>query len=366
MSNTLNTVFLNDFHIKHKAKLSSFAGYSMPIYYLNGIIKEHLHVRELVGVFDVSHMGQILISNSKHNTSSLEQYIPLNLGKLEFNKSKYSFLLNVNGGIIDDIIISKIIINDNEFFFIVYNADRKTVDNKIFEKILNDYIYIHDQSLISIQGPLSYSSLSFLKIKPDMNFMQINSTNFQEQEIIISRSGYTGEDGFEISIPNIILKNFMDKLMKSTNVILCGLGSRNTLRMEAGLSLYGNELTEEITPVEAKLLWAIDRNRLEECNFNGCKTILHQIKNGVKKIKIGIKSVTKTMLRSQMKIFDEKEKEIGFISSGGFSPSLKVSIGLGYVDINHQDNKLFCLIRDKMEKIEIVKLPFISHKYKKG
>ena len=243
---------------------------------------------------------------------------------------------------------------------------RKTVDNKIFEKILNDYIYIHDQSLISIQGPLSYSSLSFLKIKPDMNFMQINSSNFQEHEIIISRSGYTGEDGFEISIPNIILKNFMDKLMKSTNVILCGLGSRDTLRMEAGLSLYGNELTEEITPVEAKLLWAIDRNRLEECNFNGCKTILHQIKNGVKKIKIGIKSVTKTMLRSQMKIFDEKEKEIGFISSGGFSPSLKVSIGLGYVDINHQDNKLFCLIRDKMEKIEIVKLPFISHKYKKG
>ncbi len=366
MSKDLNTVFLNDFHIKHKAKLFPFAGYSMPIYYLNGIIKEHLHVRELVGVFDVSHMGQILISNSKHNTSSLEQYIPLNLEKLEFNKSKYSFLLNVNGGIIDDIIISKIIINDNEFFFIVYNADRKTVDNKIFEKILNDYIYIHDQSLISIQGPLSYSSLSFLKIKPDMNFMQINSTNFQEQEIIISRSGYTGEDGFEISIPNVILKNFMDKLMKSTNVILCGLGARDTLRLEAGLSLYGNELTEEITPVEAKLLWTIDKIRLEKCNFNGCKTILHQIKNGVKKIKIGIKSITKSMLRSQMKIFDEKEKEIGFISSGGFSPSLKVSIGLGYVDINHQDNKLFCLIRDKMEKIEIVKLPFISHKYKKG
>ena len=137
MSKDLNTVFLNDFHIKHKAKLFPFAGYSMPIYYLNGIIKEHLHVRELVGVFDVSHMGQILISNSKHNTSSLEQYVPLNLGKLEFNRSKYSVLLNVNGGIIDDIIISKIIINDNEFFFIVYNADRKTVDNKLFKKILN-------------------------------------------------------------------------------------------------------------------------------------------------------------------------------------------------------------------------------------
>jgi len=199
-----------------------------------------------------------------------------------------------------------------------------------------------------------------------MNFMQINSTNFQEQEIIISRSGYTGEDGFEISIPNIILKNFMDKLMKSTNVILCGLGSRDTLRMEAGLSLYGNELTEEITPVEAKLLWAIDRNRLEECNFNGCKTILHKIKNGVKKIKIGIKSITKSMLRSQMKIFDEKEKEIGFISSGGFSPTLGTSIGLGYIDINNQNEKLFCLIRNKMEEIEIIKLPFISHKYKRG
>ena len=366
MSKDLKKVYLNDFHIKHKAKLFPFAGYSMPINYVNGIIKEHLHVRELAGVFDVSHMGQILIPYTKHNITSLEQYIPISLRKLEFNNSKYSFILNNSGGIIDDIIISKIIINNNEFFFIVYNADRKTVVNKIFEKILNDYIYTHDQSLISIQGPLSYNSLSFLKIKPDMNFMQINSIHFQEQEIIISRSGYTGEDGFEISIPNIILNNFMDKLMKSRNVILCGLGSRDSLRMEAGLSLYGNELTEEITPAEAKLLWTIDRIRLDECNFNGCKIILDQIKNGVKEIKIGIKSVTKSILRSKMKIFDEKEKEIGFISSGGFSPSLKVSIGLGYVDINYQHNKLFCLIRDKMEKIEIVKLPFISHKYKKG
>ena len=366
MSDSLKKIFLNGYHRSHGARFAPFAGYLMPINYSTGIIKEHLHIRKSVGVFDVSHMGQILILNTEFNCTKLEKIIPLDLDNLKLNNSSYSFILNQQGGIIDDIIVSKLLIDDLTYFFIVYNADRKTVDNKIFEKILNDYIYIHDQSLISIQGPLSYSSLSFLKINPDMNFMQINSTNFQEQEIIISRSGYTGEDGFEISIPNIILKNFMDKLMKSTNVILCGLGARDTLRLEAGLSLYGNELTEEITPVEAKLLWTIDKIRLEKCNFNGCKTILHQIRNGVKKIKIGIKSVTKSILRSQMKIFDEKQKEIGFISSGGFSPSLKVSIGLGYIDINHQDKKLYCLIRDKMEKIEIVKLPFISHKYKKG
>ena len=154
--------------------------------------------------------------------------------------------------------------------------------------------------------------------------------------------------------------------MKSRNVILCGLGCRDSLRLEAGLSLYGNDLTEEITPVEAKLLWAIDKIRLDKCNFNGSKIILHQIKNGVKKIKIGIKSVTKSMLRSQMKIFDENKKQIGFISSGGFSPILKASIGLGYVAIKNQDKKLFTLIRNEMVEIEIVKLPFISHKYKRG
>ena len=366
MSKGLNTVFLNDFHIKNKAKLFPFAGYSMPINYLNGIIKEHLHVRELVGVFDVSHMGQILIPISKHNISSLEQYIPLSLGKLEFNKSKYSFILNNNGGVIDDIIISKIIIKKNEFIFIVYNADRKLVDNKIFEKILDSYTYIKDQSLISIQGPLAYRSLSFLNIKPDMNFMQIITSKYKDQEIIISRSGYTGEDGFEISIPNIILKSFMEEIMKSRNVILCGLGCRDSLRLEAGLSLYGNDLTEEITPVEAKLLWAIDKIRLDKCNFNGSKTILHQLKNGVEKIKIGVKSVPKSMLRSQMKIFDENKKQIGFISSGGFSPILQASIGLGYVDIKNQEKKLFSIIRNEMAEMTIVKLPFVSHKYKRG
>ena len=366
MSDELKTVFLNNFHIKHNAKLSPFAGYSMPINYLKGIIKEHLHVREFTGVFDVSHMGQILIPYTKHNISSLEKYIPLSLIKLEFNKSKYSFILNNNGGIIDDIIISKIIFNKNEFFYIVYNADRKIVDNKIFEKILYNYTYFNDQSLISIQGPLAYRSLYFLNIKPDINFMQIISSKYKDQEIIISRSGYTGEDGFEISIPNIILKSFMDQLMESTNVTLCGLGCRDSLRLEAGLSLYGNELTEKITPVEAKLLWAIDRTRLEKSNFNGSSTILNQIKNGVEKTKIGIKSAPKSMLRSQMKIFNNNKKEIGYISSGGFSPILQASIGLGYVKVNNQDKKMFSLIRNKMVEMEIVKLPFISHKYKKG
>ena len=366
LSRVLKSVFLNDFHIKHKGKLLPFAGYSMPINYLNGIIKEHLHVRKLVGVFDVSHMGQILIPISKHNITSLEKYIPLSLRRMEFNKSKYSFLLNNKGGILDDIIISKILFNKNEYFFIVYNAVRKLVNNKIFERILDNYIYCHDQSLIAIQGPLAYKLLSFLNIKSNMHFMQIISSKYKDHEIIISRSGYTGEDGFEISIPNIILEIFMDKIMKSPNVMLCGLGCRDSLRLEAGLSLYGNELTEEITPVEANLLWAIDKIRLDKCNFNGGKRILHQINTGVKKIKIGIKSASRSMLRSQMKILDKNNKTIGFISSGSFSPILKTSIGLGYIEVKNQNEKLFSLIRNEMVEIEIAKLPFISHNYKKG
>ena len=217
MPDSLNKIFLNDYHVSHGAKFSPFAGYSMPINYSEGIIKEHLHTRKSVGVFDVSHMGQILIPSSEENCKELEKIIPLDLSNLKLNNSFYSFILNDRGGIIDDIIISKIIIDNSEYFFLVYNASRKNIDEEIFIKKTNNYLILKDHSLLAIQGPLSSQVVSnFSNEINNMYFMQIGSFIYNNHSIIISRTGYTGEDGFELSIPNVIIHEFINVLMSFT------------------------------------------------------------------------------------------------------------------------------------------------------
>tara|TARA_Y100001970_G_C14151089_1_gene812759 strand:+ start:229 stop:1251 length:1023 start_codon:yes stop_codon:yes gene_type:complete len=339
----------------------------MPINYKEGIIKEHLHVRNSVGLFDVSHMGQILIPINKPNLDFLLKYIPLNLDKIAMNKCYYSFLINNSGGIIDDIIISKISYNNKFFFHIVYNAGRKKNDEEIFIYNLSNYILLENNSLLAIQGPNSEEVLSFIIESKNLFFMQSQSINFLNHEIILSRTGYTGEDGFEISIPNEIVNEFIIEIMKNTNVKLCGLGSRDSLRLEAGLSLYGNELNEKITPIDANLTWSLSKDRLRDGKLNGSKILINQLKLGVDKLKVGFKAKSKSILRSNMKIYDNVNNIIGFITSGGYSPILNSSIAIGYVDkskINQE--KIFTLIRGRLEELAIKNLPFIKSNYKKG
>ena len=197
--------------------------------------------------------------------------------------------------------------------------------------------------------------------------MQSMIFTYLEHEIILCRSGYTGEDGFEISVPNLIIKEFIKDILNDENIKLCGLGSRDSLRLEAGLSLYGNELNENITPVDANLTWSIHKERLIDKKLNGNAILLNQINSGVNFIKIGFKPKSKIMLRNQMKIVDINKNEVGYISSGGFSPILNSSIAIGYLDQTKlTNNKVYCLIRDKLEELEIEKLPFISNNYKRG
>tara|TARA_B110000438_G_scaffold263314_1_gene275186 strand:- start:274 stop:1452 length:1179 start_codon:yes stop_codon:yes gene_type:complete len=368
LSKELKHVYLNSFHKINKAKFVPFAGYSMPINYELGILKEHLHVRSSVGVFDVSHMGQIIINTSNKNILSLEKYIPLNLTNLILNKSYYSYLLNNEGGFIDDLIISKILYNNIEFFYIVYNAGRKTQDEKIFKEILCEYHFLNDNSLLAIQGPNSEKALSFLNDIKNFLFMQSFERKFSNNKIIISRSGYSGEDGFEISIPNVVVLEFLNLLLLNKDVKLCGLGSRDSLRLEAGLSLYGNELNENITPVEAGLVWAINKSRLLDKNLNGYNKILNLINGEPKIIKVGLRPLTRIILRPNMKLLNGENMEIGHITSGGFSPTLNSSIAIAYINkkFDQQDAKVFCKIRDKIEELKIVDLPFVLHKYKRG
>ena len=306
---TLNKIFLHEFHRENGAKFVPFAGYEMPINYKKGIINEHLHVREKVGIFDVSHMGQILITVNDKNISSLETYIPLNIKKIPSNKCHYSFILNKKGGIIDDIMISKININNKENIYIVYNASRKKVLNEIFNNICDNYSVLNNRCLIAFQGPSSHSVLSsYLDLSKIINFLDINILQFENTDLYISRSGYTGEDGFEISIPNENAENFINQIFKNENACLCGLGCRDSLRVEAGLSLYGNEINEDITPVQANLSWALDKKRLEDDNLNGSSILLQQLQETKDFIKIGITPINKTMLRNNMTLHNSQKK----------------------------------------------------------
>ena len=363
----LKNIFLHQFHKDHNAKFIPFADYEMPINYEFGIIKEHKHVRNSVGIFDVSHMGQILITISDSNIHSLEKYIPLNLKKLKINKSYYSFLINENGGIIDDLIISKILSEGNEFFYIVYNSSRKIIDEKIFKNCLSKFIFLDKNSLIAVQGPKSEIVLKFFNIPKDFYFMSSMVITYCDHLIIISRSGYTGEDGFEISIPNEIVLKFINKLMKNKDVMLCGLGARDTLRLESGLSLYGNELNENITPIESGLTSFIHKERLNDQCLNGSKILKNQLEDGTNLKKIGLMTKSKSILRANMKLIDINKNEIGYITSGSFSPILNKSIAIGYFNSKLiSDNKFYSLLRGKIEEINLVKLPFILQNYKKG
>ena len=360
---------LKNFHQNNGAKILPFAGFNMPINYKTGIINEHKNVRNHSGIFDVSHMGQILIENNESYLHKLEKYIPLQLKKLIKNRSHYSFLLNKDGGVIDDLIISNIDIKDKSYLYIVYNASRKKEDEEIFNSCAPNAEKIYNKNcLFAIQGPESINVLkNIINIPNNMNFFDILISKYNNNEIIFSRSGYTGEDGFELSIPKESAENLITDLLKNESTMLCGLGSRDSLRLEAGLSLYGHELNENITPIEAGLSWALDKERLEDKNLNGNKILSDQLKNNLSNKKIGLISTNKSMLRDGMTLLDNNNNEIGKITSGCFSPNLNKSIAIGYIKSEfNTDNPIFCEIRKKLELVKINNLPFVKKNYKKN
>ncbi len=360
---------LKKFHEANGAKIVTFAGFNMPINYKPGIINEHKNVRNHSGIFDVSHMGQVLIETNNLYINNLAKYIPLKLNCLSKGKSNYTFLLNENGGVVDDLIVSLIDINSKSFLYIVYNASRKNEDEKIFLKCAPKAEIIHNKNcLFAIQGPESIEVLkNIIEVPFDMHFLDIKVLKYQQNILIVSRSGYTGEDGFEICIPIEHAEEFVKKLLENKNTMLCGLGSRDSLRLEAGLSLYGHELNENITPIEAGLSWALDKDRLNDITLNGNKILSDQLQNQPSYKKIGLVSVNRSMLRDGMILFDVNKNNIGKITSGCFSPNLNKSIALGYINSNFDvENKIFCEIRNKMELVKKTSLPFVKKNYKKN
>ncbi len=358
---------LYQLHQDCNAKFVEFAGYQMPIQYSEGIVEEHKFTRNHSGIFDVSHMGQLFIYGGEELIKDLEKIFPLDLKNLKLNHSKYSFLMDKDAGIQDDLIITKI----DEGFLIILNAACKDNDFKILKELLKEkYKMVLDEnrSLIAIQGPKSSQILNeVVDGVKDLNFMSGNWFLFDNQKVYITRSGYTGEDGFEISI----LNNFADKLTRELidkGSKLVGLGARDTLRLEAGLCLYGHDLDKDKTPVEANLKWAISKERISKGDFIGSDIIIKQLNNGVTKIRVGIKPEGRIIAREKTKIFNQSDVHIGEITSGTFGPSVNGPVAMGYVEneFSKKNTKVFLEVRGKKYAANICSLPFYKKSYAKG
>ena len=354
-------------HENNKAKFVEFAGYQMPIQYSDGIVEEHKFTRNHSGLFDVSHMGQLFIYGNNDLIEDLEKIFPLDLKSLKMNHSKYSFLMNDEAGIYDDLIITKVEIG----FMIILNAACKENDYKILSRLLkNKYKMVLDEkrSLIAVQGPKSVQILNdVVNGIENLNFMTGDWFLFQDQKIYVTRSGYTGEDGFEVSVINELAEKFTKELIKKGSKLI-GLGARDTLRLEAGLCLYGHELDKNKTPVEANLKWAISKERVSEGNFIGSDIITKQLTDGVSRIRVGIKPEGRVIAREKTKIFDETDIHIGEITSGTFGPSVNGPVAMGYVEnkFSKKNTKVFLEVRGKKHPANICGLPFYKKSYVKG
>ena len=355
---------LYEYHKSLGAKFVPFAGYQMPVQYTSGIVEEHKLTRSKAGMFDVSHMGQLFIENNPNLITELEKIIPIDLKNIKLNQSKYSFLTNENGGIYDDLIVTKV----KNGFNVILNAACKENDLKIIQDALGSKCSLHmnnNLSLIALQGPKAVEILEdVVKGVSSLKFMNGNNFLYKENKIYITRSGYTGEDGFEVSLPNKIVESFA-KTLVSKGAQPIGLGARDTLRLEAGLCLYGHDINETTTPIEANLKWAISKRRREEGGFLGFNKIKSNINGDLSRLRVGIKPEGKIIAREGTKIFSKAEKEIGSITSGTFGPSVNGSIAMGYVeyDFAKPGTKILLEVRGKKYESIVTKLPFYKKNY---
>jgi len=355
---------LYNYHKSLGAKFVPFAGYEMPVQYSSGIVEEHKITRTNAGLFDVSHMGQLLIEGNESLSDELEKIIPVDLKKIKLNQSKYSFLTNEKGGIYDDLIITKV---DNGFS-IILNAACKDNDFKIIKNSIGNKFKItlyKNLSLIALQGPKSSEILEkIISGVSSLKFMNGNKFSYNDKEIYITRSGYTGEDGFEISIPNELVEDFVKKVF-SKGAKPIGLGARDTLRLEAGLCLYGHDINETTSPIEANLKWAISKRRREEGGFVGYNKIKLDMNGSLTRLRVGVKPEGKIIAREGVKIFSEENKQIGSITSGTFGPSVNGPIAMGYVKLNFSKlgTKVLLEVRGKKHNATISELPFYKKNY---
>ena len=364
---------LYDLHLELGGKMVPFAGYEMPVQYKGmGIIKEHLHTREHAGLFDVSHMGQLILTGDRV-AQALEKLAPVDAGSLGVNRQSYALFTNAAGGILDDLIITKWAENQ---FFVVINAACKEQDIAHLRAHLEPQIHLQllaEQSLLALQGPAAKDIMAELAPETaQLVFMSGAAVSIDGVKAYVTRSGYTGEDGFEISLPAQHADKIARRILSFPQAEAIGLGARDSLRLEAGLCLYGHDLDSQTSPVEAALNWSISKSRraggAKEGGFIGAQVILSQMANGATQKRVGLKVEGRVPVREGAQLVDSAGNSVGRVTSGGFGPTLNAPVAMGYVLIEQAQlgTELNALVRDKMIPVQVAAMPFVPQRYFRG
>jgi aminomethyltransferase len=361
-------------HVALGAKMVGFAGYEMPLNYPTGILREHLHERAKAGLFDVSHMGQAFLIGPNHETTAaaLETLVPGNIAGLGLGRMRYTLLLNEEGGIVDDIMVTRSSLPEHDGrLFLVVNAARKAIDYAYIQARLPEGIKLQavtGRALFALHGPEAEAVLARHCPKAEsLYFLDAASAEFDGIDCSVSRSGYTGDDGFEISVAADEVEGVVRAILKHAEVLPIGLGARDTLRLEAGLPLYGHDIDETTSPIEADLAWAIPERRRAEANFPGARRILDELAHGTRRKRVGLRPQSRTIARAGTRMLARDGKEIGVVTSGGFGPTVGAPIAMGYVatEFANAGDIVELVVRGNKVAALIVPMPFVAHRFRR-
>ncbi len=368
---------LHALHVARGGKMVPFAGYDMPVQYAAGVLREHLHTRSSTGLFDVSHMGQIALHAKSGKVEdaalALERLVPQDVLGVAPGRQRYAQFTNDQGGILDDLMVA----NFASHLFLVVNAACKAEDEAHLRASLQDACVIEplaNRALIALQGPKAESVLA--KLCPDapaMRFMDAGPRRVDGIDCFVSRSGYTGEDGFEISVPAEQAKGLASALLADSHVLPIGLGARDSLRLEAGLCLYGHDIDTRTTPVEGALEWSIQKGRrhggARARGFPGADKILSQLANGAPRRRVGLRPEGRAPVREGTPLFADSAspEQIGAVTSGGFGPSINAPVAMGYLPSSHAapGGLVFAELRGQRLPLRVAPMPFVPNTYKR-
>jgi aminomethyltransferase len=372
---SLATTPLHALHVARGGRMVAFAGYALPLHYGDGIVAEHTHVRTAAGLFDVSHMGQAFLAGPDHDTlaGALETLAPADLLALQRGRVRYTQWLDDSGGIVDDLtVIRSADPAEDGVLMVVVNAGRKEADYAYLRAALPGSVTLlraDHRALIALQGPLAAQVLArHCAATADLAFMSAISTRFDGIECHVSRSGYTGEDGYEISVKAVRVRAIVERLLAEPEVKLIGLGARDSLRLEAGLCLYGSDIDAETSPVEAGLAWSIGARRRQHGGFAGATRVLAELANGPTRRRVGLALEGRIPARAGAPLLSAEGQPIGRVTSGGFAVTLGHPIAMGYVEdaASAPGTAVRAVVRGKELAARVVALPFVPHHYYRG